>query len=917
MSIKQTTDFISIGCNPQTHTAVWGPPPHSVGDSPTRSIVAYGANNYVALYDPLDDRHHGVWKTLRGHTGRVNCVKNLTMLGTKDSLRYTSAVVSGSADTTVRIWKPFADGKWGCSAVLRGHTCPVVSLATLAGVPNPNGETLSPYDLIASGATDGTVRVYCRTEGGGTAVDEVKCIQTLNCGTKYPLALAWTLLPNSAVPILATGNTDRKVHLYVPDQPEKDNVQESDVVCPFTWTHSSTLAGHDGWVRCLDWAQFSEPDSADLTRNSNYLLLASGSQDKYIRLWKIAPYQIAPVSNATNDESPSTEAMLQSLQESFGHSIKLASTDGPTRSTQLTTKSQLMAFTPYPDSPLHWWTVSIDAVILGHDDWVHSVQWHPAQWVHDHWEQPTRFISSSADKSMIIWSPDTPTGIWISESRVGEMGGMSLGFCDGTFSPDGQYILAHGATGSFHLWRRPNNSDAEASTSMWEPCVAISGHTKAVRDVSWDPRGLFVVSVSLDQSARLFAPWTQSGASSDNQTVSTWHEIARPQIHGYDLQCLAFTGNYQYVSGADEKVLRVFDATGMFVESLAAISDRPELRQDTATRPLGANLPALGLSNKAVFEADLQTVEAQEDDFLARQYTTMGRGIGDTLRQAPQNPPLEEYLKQHTLWPETGKVYGHGYELIAVAASHDGTVVASCCRATSAKHALIRLVDTQQWLEYTAPLSGHSLTVTRIQFSHSDRWILSVSRDRSWTLHRRQLENSTSTLPEYQLVYTQSKAHARIIWDASWSHDDAVFATGSRDKTVKLWAMTPEEEGTTPSPAQLMTTLKFEDSITAVAFAPTLIGGRYYLSIGLENGLVYLIRSSPVEESSTTSANQPLEWLTLGHLDPLDSAGAFISRLDWRPSPSKEQSPGAVSCSYQLVCASHDFSVRLFTVDLS
>ncbi|KAJ1960252.1 Elongator subunit elp2 [Dispira parvispora] len=912
MSIKQTTDFISIGCNPLTHTAVWGPPPHSAGGSPARSIVAYGANNYVALYDPLDDRQRGVWKTLRGHTGRVNCVKNLTTLGASNSSRYTSAVVSGSADTTVRIWKPLADGQWGCSAVLKGHTCPVVSLATLAGVPNANGEALPPYDLIASGATDGTVRVYRRTEGEGTAEDEVKCIQTLNCGTKYPLALAWALLPNSAVPILATGNTDSKVHLYVPDQSGKDSVEANDEICPFTWIHSLALAGHDGWVRCLDWAGFSEPDPADPTRSVDYLLLASGSQDKYIRLWKVAPYQIALTSNATNDEAPSTEAMLQSLQESFGRSAKVASSDGPTQSIQLTTKSQLMAFTPYSDSPLHRWTVSIDAVILGHDDWVHSVQWHPAQWTDGRWEQPTRFVSSSADKSMIIWSPDSSTGIWISESRVGEMGGMSLGFCDGTFSPDGQYLLAHSASGSFHLWRRPSHSDTEASTSMWEPRIAISGHTKAVQDVSWDPHGLFVVSVSLDQSARLFAPWTRPAASSDDQTLSTWHEVARPQIHGYDLQCLAFTGNYQYVSGADEKVLRVFDATGMFVESLAAISNRPELRQDTATRPLGANLPALGLSNKAVFEADLQTVEAQEEDFLARQYTTMGRGTGDTLRQAPQSPPLEDYLKQYTLWPETGKVYGHGYELIAVAASHDGTVVASCCRATSEKHAVIRLVDTQQWLEYTAPLAGHSLTITRIQFSHSDQWILSVSRDRSWTLHRRQPENPTSTLPEYQLVHTQSKAHTRIIWDASWSHDDTVFATGSRDKCVKLWTMAPEAEGTTPP--QLLTTIKFEDSVTAVAFAPALIGGRYYLSVGLENGLVYLVRSSPGEESG---AKQPLEWLTVGHLDPLESAGAFISRLDWRPSPSKEQSPSAVGYSYQLACASHDFSVRLFTLDLS
>lgn len=36
--------------------------------------------------------------------------------------------------------------------------------------------------------------------------------------------------------------------------------------------------------------------------------------------------------------------------------------------------------------------------------------------------------------------------------RVGEVGGTTLGFYGGVFSPDGHSILGHGYQGAFHLW---------------------------------------------------------------------------------------------------------------------------------------------------------------------------------------------------------------------------------------------------------------------------------------------------------------------------------------------------------------------------------------------------------------------------------------------------------------------------------
>jgi len=71
---------------------------------------------------------------------------------------------------------------------------------------------------------------------------------------------------------------------------------------------------------------------------------------------------------------------------------------------------------------------------------------------------------------------------------------------------------------------------------------------------------------------------------------------------------------------------------------------------------------------------------------------------------------------------------------ISLAVSNSRRLIASACKATTAEHAVIRVYDTEKWRLVGQPLEGHSLTVTRIAFSPDDRFVLSVSRDRTWRL---------------------------------------------------------------------------------------------------------------------------------------------------------------------------------------
>ena len=54
-----------------------------------------------------------------------------------------------------------------------------------------------------------------------------------------------------------------------------------------------------------------------------------------------------------------------------------------------------------------------------------------------------------------------------------------------------------------------------------------------------------------------------------------WCEIARPQVHGYDMQCLSMLSRYRLASGADEKVSTYkVGVTGIIQESQVDLSIR-------------------------------------------------------------------------------------------------------------------------------------------------------------------------------------------------------------------------------------------------------------------------------------------------------------------------------------------------------
>ncbi|KAJ3056544.1 Elongator subunit elp2 [Rhizophlyctis rosea] len=529
-----------------------------------------------------------------------------------------------------------------------------------------------------------------------------------------------------------------------------------------------SLQGHTDWIRTIEIATYTSttPNAAsDSHFRDGDLIFATGSQDRYIRLWRI--------SDASADGGEAREGVEGGGGEKdlVGEMMEaLAGAGLEEGGLQLSTKAHLMEVSN--EESKQKYTVLFDALLLAHEDWVHSVNWQPATRIDvngtPQYHQPMTLLSASADKSLIVWRPDPQSSTWVEEARVGEIGGSTLGFYGGLLSPDGKMMLANGYNGAIQLWTEAGEN-------------GISGHFAPVEQLVWDPTGQFLLTTSLDQTTRLFAPWTRPSPFTPTTKLSTWHECARPQIHGYDLKCLAFVHKFGFVSGADEKVLRVFEAPATFVSSLRNLTGE-DVGEVKGERPVGANIPALGLSNKAVFEADVANASESHDYRNLSSYTAVA-STSTSLTEAMTKPPFEQHLLQHTLWPEVDKLYGHGYELVSVGASHNGEFVASACKAAKPSHASLRLWSTRTWKEVSAPLSAHALTVTGIRFSPDDKMILTVGRDRAWAVFER-VEGEGEQKEPYRLTCLKEKAHARIVWSGGWTFDGTFFVTGSRDKSV-------------------------------------------------------------------------------------------------------------------------------------
>src|SRR5271163_462018 len=472
-----TTDYISVGGNRNTSAADW--------DRETGQF-AFGADQNVAIWKPhFDESQRCVSTLLRGHDGKVTAVKYSYSPGAILRL-----LITGSANGELRVWcsSDAEPEDWQCATSVKAHEGSLNAIAIL------------PYGHIFSTAgADATIKLW------NFESDSVSLLHVITLKPHYiPLALALGQFHPSESSdgiFLVAGGTRNPIQIFTLRR------------TPDSWQHElqATLSGHEGWIRSLALRFPSGPAESDV-------LLASASQDKYVRLWRIHK------GNAKSLDNNYAANGVAGFEQTLTNKIQTIQVPGAK------------------------YSVTFEALLVGHEDWIYTAAWNP-------YKDSLQLLTASADNSLMVWEPDPTSGIWVSGARLGEISGQkgattatgsAGGFWIGLWSPDGEAVTALGRTGSWRLWEH------DKRLQYWKQKPAMSGHVGPVAGLAWSSNGGYLLSSGADQTTRLHAEWRQ-------ESYTTWHEFARPQIHGYNFNCVASIGPHQFVSGADEKLLRVFN----------------------------------------------------------------------------------------------------------------------------------------------------------------------------------------------------------------------------------------------------------------------------------------------------------------------------------------------------------------------
>jgi WD40 repeat protein len=452
-----------------------------------------------------------------------------------------------------------------------------------------------------------------------------------------------------------------------------------------------TLQGHTNWVTGVSFS----PDGT---------ILATASRDNTVRLWRLNP------STGLFDQNP--------YQVLKGH-------EGPVLDVCFSPDGETIA-SASEDTTVKLWKLNGSPLktMRGHERWVTCVAFSPSG---------KTVVSGSADRNLVIWS--------INGTLLKTLKGHDSFVESVCFAPGGVAIASCGRDKTVRLW------DTEGTLVR-----TFYGHTDKVWGVSFSPDGSNIASAGWDRTIKIwhtdgtlletlgghgdvvhnvaFSPDGKTLASSSRDTtVKLWSIRGTPLKklldHTDEVNCVACSADGRFMAtGSKDKDVKLWYANGNLLATLSGHNERIHC---------------------VAFSPDGNSLISASGDSSIKIWGTDGRLI-DTLT-------------------------GHRAEVYSVCFRPDGQVFASC----SADGTIRIWRSDGTWLQ---TLTGHTAEVYSIAFSPDSSMLASASKDKvvnlwSW---------------DGTLLYSFD-GHSAEVFCVAFSPDSNMLATGSMDQSVKIWGV--------------------------------------------------------------------------------------------------------------------------------